>query len=80
MPNIHPDDQRWLELARRLYLADEEGLHTSIAEVQEAAYRLGIERAESAGRDVRRLLDQISQAHGSGLSRATHTRIAQVLA
>lgn len=85
MTDIHPHDARALAAGRELYLADETGLSTSVAEVQALAYRLGVHRVLHTASavdtvEMRLLLTQISRAHASGLPRATRERIAAVLA
>lgn len=76
------EDTHALAADRELYLADQDGATTSVAEVQAYAYRLGAERAlHTAGvAEMRRLLTQIGRAHSSGLPRSTRERIAAVLA
>lgn len=80
MPDIHPIDARALAADRELYLTDQAGLFTSVAELQEAAYKLAATRALHAAEEMRLLLTQISRGHASGLPKATRERIATVLA
>lgn len=67
---------------RELYLEDPDGHRTSLTEEQAFAYALGQQRAISDSKinEMRRLLEQISRAHSSGLPRMTRERIAAVLA
>lgn len=79
---INPQDLTTLMARRELYLEDPNGKRTSLTEEQAFAYALGQQRAISDSKinEMRRLLEQISRAHSSGLPRMMRERIAAVLA
>lgn len=79
---INPQDLTTLMARRELYLEDPNGKRTSLTEEQAFAYALGQQRAlhDAKINEMRRLLEQISRAHYSGLPRSTRERIAAALA